>query len=86
MPLTNSSGTLVTNTFPSALPARMEVAVVAVDARTTRRLTGAGNEKPGGRTANMTNDVNTFYNNLPPGIKQGARIYTTVIDLQNAPR
>jgi hypothetical protein len=78
--------TNATNTFPSALPARMEVAVVATDARTARRLTGAGNEKPGARTADLTNDVNTFYNNLPEGIKKGARIYTTVIDLQNAPR
>ena len=38
--LTNASGTLVTNTFASALPASMEVAVVAIDARTARRLTG----------------------------------------------
>jgi hypothetical protein len=76
--------TNATNTFPSALPARMEVAVVAVDARTSRRLTGG--ERPGPRTADMTNDINAFYNSLLPGIKQGARIYTTVIDLQNAPR
>jgi hypothetical protein len=82
--LTNGSGNLVTNTFASALPASLEVSVVAVDARTARRLTGT--EIPGARTANMTNDVNTFYTNLPVGIRQGARIYSTVIDLQNAPR
>ena len=84
--LTNASGTLVTNTFRSALPASVEVAVVAVDARTARRLTGAANEKPGGRGTNLWNDVNSFYTNLPPGIKQGARIYSTIIDLHNAPR
>jgi type II secretory pathway pseudopilin PulG len=82
--LTNGSGNLVTNTFASALPASLEVSVVAVDARTARRLTGT--EVPGPRTADMTNDVNTFYTNLPVGIRQGARIYSTVIDLQNAPR
>ena len=71
-------------TFARALPASVEVAVVAVDARTARRLTGS--ERPGPRTADMTNDVNTFYTNLPQGIKQGARIYSTVIDLQSAPR
>jgi hypothetical protein len=75
---------LVPYTFARALPASVEVAVVAVDARTARRLTGS--ERPGPRTADMTNDVNAFYNGLLPGIKQGARVYSTVIDLQTAPR
>ena len=81
--LTNGTNTLP-YTFARALPASVEVAVVAVDARTSKRLTGS--ERPGPRTADMTNDVNTFYTNLPQGIKQGARVYTTVIDLQGAPR
>jgi hypothetical protein len=81
--LTNGTNT-VPYTFAPALPASVEVAVVAVDARTARRLIGS--EKPGARTTDMTNDVNTFYNGLAPGIKQGARIYSTVIDLQSAPR
>jgi hypothetical protein len=81
--LTNGTNA-VSYTFARALPASVEVAVVAVDARTGRRLTG--NERPGPRTVDMTNDVNTFYTNLPPGIRQGARIYSTVIDLQTAPR
>ncbi len=81
--LPNGTNT-VSYTFAPALPASVEVAVIAVDARTARRLTG--NERPRGRTANMTNDVNTFYNSLPEGIKRGARIYSTVIDLQSAPR
>ena len=73
-----------TATFPSALPASLEVALVAVDARTAKRLSGS--ERPGARTANMWNDVNGFYTNLPQSIKQGARIYSTVIDLHGAPR
>jgi hypothetical protein len=81
--LTNGTNT-VSYTFARALPASVEVAVVATDARTAKRL--SGNERPGARTADMTNDVNTFYNSLPLGIQQGARIYTTVIDLQTAPR
>jgi type II secretory pathway pseudopilin PulG len=80
VPFTNS----VTAAFPSALPASLEVALVAVDARTAKRL--AGTEKPAGRTANMWNDVNAFYGGLPQSIKQGARIYSTVIDLHGAPR
>ena len=82
--LTNSSGALVTNNFKSALPASIEVAVVAVDARTAKRLSGS--ERPGARSANLWNDVNNFYTNLPQGIRQGARIYSTVIDLHGAPR
>ena len=60
------------------------MALVAVDARTAKRLSGT--ERPGARTANMWNDVNGFYTNLPQSIKQGARIYSTVIDLHGAPR
>ena len=73
-----------TATFASALPASLEVVLVAVDARTAKRLSGT--ERPGGRTENMWNDVNGFYNNLPQSIKQGARIYSTAIDLHGAPR
>jgi hypothetical protein len=83
--LTNGANP-VTYTFARALPASVEVAVVAVDARTARRLTGTGSERPGPRTADMTNDVATFYNGLPEGVKRGARIYSTVIDVQSAPR
>ena len=80
-----SDGTnTVPYTFARALPASVEVAVIAVDARTARRLTGS--ERPGARTGNITNDVNTFYTTLPEGIRQGARIYSTIIDLQTAPR
>jgi type II secretory pathway pseudopilin PulG len=82
--LTNGSGTLVTKVFASALPASLEVALVAVDARTAKRL--SGDEKPSARTADMWGDVNVFYNKLPQEIKQGARIYSTVIDLHSAPR
>jgi type II secretory pathway component PulJ len=71
-------------TFTSALPASLEVALVTVDARTAKRLSGT--EKPGPRNADMWADINTFYNSLPQSIKEGARIYSTVIDLHSAPR
>ena len=74
----------VVTKYPTALPASLEVALVAVDARTAKRLTGI--EKPKARTADMWADVNAFYNSLPQPIKQGARIYSTVIDLHGAPR
>jgi prophage DNA circulation protein len=75
-----------TTKFAPALPASVAVAVVAVDARTAKRLAGTANERPSPRAADMTNDVTTFYNGLPEGIKRGARIYSTVIDVQTAPR
>ena len=34
----------------------------------------------------MWNDVNAFYNQLPPEIKKGAHIYSTIMELHNAPR
>jgi hypothetical protein len=59
--------------------------MVVVDARTAKRLSGS--EKPSARSStNMWDDVNAFYNGLPPGIKQGAHIYSTVMELHNAPR
>lgn len=84
--LTNASGIAVTNSFIPSLPASLEVAIVATDARTGKRLQGRATEKPGARSTNMWNDVNTFYANLPQEIKQGARIYSTVIELHSAPR
>jgi len=74
----------VTSVFSSSLPASLEVFLVAVDARTAKRLSGS--ERPGARSANLTNDVNNFYSNLPQGIRQGARIYSTVINIHSAPR
>jgi prepilin-type N-terminal cleavage/methylation domain-containing protein len=82
--ITNASGTLETKVFAPALPASLEVVVVAVDARTAKRL--SGDEKPAARTADMRADVDAFYNKLPQEIKRGARIYRTVIDLHSAPR
>ena len=79
-------GPAVTNSFIPSLPASLEVAIVATDARTGKRLQGRATEKPGARSTNMWNDVNTFYANLPEEIKQGARIYSTVIELHSAPR
>ena len=58
------------HTFARALPASVEVAVVAVDARTAKRLTGS--ERPAPRTADMSNDVNTFYNGLAPEDQTGS--------------
>ena len=84
--ITNGSGALVTKVFAPALPASLEVALVAVDARTAKRLSGRATEKPGAASTDMWGDLNAFYNRLPPEIKQGARIYSTVIDLHSAPR
>jgi type II secretory pathway component PulJ len=82
-----NAGTNVTYSFSSALPASIEAVLVVTDARTARRLQGRPEEKPIIRpTTNMWDDVNAFYNALPPDIKPGARIYSTVINLQNAPR
>ena len=72
-------------TFRSALPASIEAAMVVVDARTAKRLLGS--EKPATRSStNMWDDVNAFYNGLAPRIKKGAHIYSTVMELHNAPR
>ena len=73
-----------TTTFASALPASLEVVLVTVDARTAKRLSGT--EKPGARNADIWTDVNAFYNSLPQSVKEGARIYSTIIDLHGAPR
>ncbi len=83
---TNGSGTPVTRVFAPALPASLEVALITVDARTGKRLTGRSSEKPSTTSGDMWADVNIFYDNLPPEVRQGARIYSTVIDLHTAPR
>ena len=84
--VTNGSGAPVTRVFAPALPASLEVALITVDARTAKRLTGRASEKPSTTSGDMWADVNIFYDNLPPDVRQGARIYSTVIDLHSAPR
>ena len=84
--VSNGAGALVTKVFARALPASLEVALVAVDARTAKRLSGRAAEKPDPASTDMWGDVNAFYNRLPPEIKLGACIYSTVIDLHSAPR
>jgi hypothetical protein len=84
--LTDSSGKTVTRAFAPALPASLEVALIALDARTAKRLTGQATEKPSPSSGDMWADVNTFYNRLPAEIRKGAQIYSTVIDLHSAPR
>ncbi|HEY5814554.1 MAG TPA: hypothetical protein VIT23_18105 [Terrimicrobiaceae bacterium] len=82
---TNAGGT--NYTYLPALPASVEVAIVTIDARTTKRLSGRANERPLPRSStNIANDVNFFYTNLPPDVKKGARIYSTIIELHSAPR
>ena len=82
--LTNNAGLSSSHVFSNSLPASLEVAIVTVDGRTARKLTGT--EKPGAATANIWNDVSTFLSNLPPMIQQGAQVHSTTIDLVSAPR
>lgn len=77
---TSSEGTIYRN----ALPAAMEVVLVTVDNRTAGKLSGT--EKPGARTADLWADVRSFYDSLPPSIRKGAEIHSTVVSLANAPR
>jgi len=84
--LTNGGTNSFTHTFKPALPASIEAAVVVIDARTAKLLQGRANETLPGRGTNIRDDVNAFYNNLPPEIKKGAQIYSTVIELENAAR
>jgi hypothetical protein len=75
----------VTNVFQKALPPAVRVAIVTVDSRTAKRLTG--NEKPGPRSGNgFWADVYDFVNTLPPSIQSGVEVHGTIINLPAAPR
>ncbi|CAN5821798.1 hypothetical protein BH09VER1_BH09VER1_47170 [soil metagenome] len=82
----SSKGYISSNgrTYPSALPASLEIVLITVDSRTAKRLTGT--EKPPASTGNLWTDVNAFYASLPAAIRQGAEIHSTVFALANAPR
>lgn len=68
---------------PSALPSSLEIAIVTVDGRTAKKLSGI--EKPGAASTNLWADVNSFMSNLPPYIRQGAQVHSTIIDLASSP-
>ncbi len=75
----------VTNVYPRALPAAVRVAIITVDSRTAKRLTGS--ERPQSRSTNgFWVDVYSFYASLPDNIRRGAEIQGTIINLPAAPR
>jgi prepilin-type N-terminal cleavage/methylation domain-containing protein len=78
--LTGSSA----NEVMGSLPAAIQVAIVTIDSRTALRLSGT--EKPGLPTGNLWQDVAVFYNSLPPLIKNGAEVQSTIINLASGPR
>lgn len=84
--LKTNGAAVSTNYVPSALPASVEVAIVTVDSRTAKKLTGGAGERPGVVTTNLWADVNTFMGNLSPGIRSGAEVHSTIIDLASSPR
>jgi len=73
-----------------ALPASVEIVLVSVDARTARRITAPVVAAPGS-PADFWKDETTpgslahFLAGLPEAIKPGVQVFTTRVDLRNAP-
>ena len=85
---TNSVYTTVpTTNQPPVLPASVQIAIVLIDSRTAKRLTGVNpKEKPSANTGNFWNDIQNFYTNLPSVIQKGAEIQTTKVEIAASPR
>jgi len=84
---TNSTygSTLLTNT-PSAMPASLQIAIVVLDSRTAKLLTGSEKPNPASLTGNFWSDVHSFYSGLATNIQRGAEIQSTVVRLPAGPR
>ena len=67
-------------TYPNALPASMKVSVLVVDSHTALQLT------PADAPPTTSTDPNAFLTNLPANIQKGAQLYSTVVQLVNAPQ
>ena len=76
-------GSLVTN-VASALPASLQIAIVVIDSRTAKLLSGT--EKPTAPTGNFWSDIQNFYSHLPAKIQRGAEIQSTVVRLPSGSR
>jgi prepilin-type N-terminal cleavage/methylation domain-containing protein len=81
---TNSVYTVATTNMPSALPASVQIAILVLDSRTARRLTG--NEKPTALTGNFWGDIYGFTTHLPVVIQKGSEVQTMTVDLARGPR
>jgi len=69
-----------------ALPASVDIAIVVLDSKSALRITTAITP---GATSTVTldsfwTDINTFMTALPADVKQGARLYSTRVNLLNA--
>jgi prepilin-type N-terminal cleavage/methylation domain-containing protein len=76
---------LSTNIAP-VLPASIQVAILVVDSRTAKRLTGTEKPTTASLTGNFWTDINTFYSSLPPVVQKGSEIQTITVDLASGPR
>ena len=85
---TNSVYTTVpTTNLAPVLPAAVQIAIVVIDSRTAKRLTGVDpKEKPSANSGNFWNDIQNFYTNLPSVLQKGAEIQTTTVDIASGPR
>jgi len=75
------------NTYQIAntLPPFVEIAIVLLDSRAASRVTQIPTYTQTAPTAtSFWTDINNFVASLPPGVRQGARVYSTRIALRNA--
>ncbi len=72
------------NQAPS-LPCAVQVAIIVLDSRTAKHLTGSEKPAAGSLTGDFWGDVQTFYNTLPAVIKKGAEIQTITVEIAGGP-
>jgi hypothetical protein len=83
----NGNPVPATNAAPT-LPCAVQIAIVVLDSRTARLLTGTANEKPAPSTlsGNFWGDIQHFYTNLPSAIQKGAEIQTSTVEIVGGPK
>ncbi len=75
-----------TTNGPGVLPASVQIAILVLDARTAKRLTGSEKPTVSSLSGHFWSDIQSFTSTLPPVIQKGAEIQTVTVDLANGPR
>lgn len=82
---TNSGNPIMATNQAPSLPCAVQVAIIVLDSRTAKHLTGSEKPAAGSLTGDFWGDVQTFYNTLPAVIKKGAEIQTITVEIAGGP-
>ena len=78
---TAPGGFTLVNRFGPALPASVEIVLLALSPEATGRMTSIPTPVRGSNATTMWTDIDTFISSLPQTLRADVRVYSTIVSL-----